>query len=94
LAIIAGTTAGALVLRARALVWAGMAIATGQVVYVFVGLRVADAPPAVFRALATAPALVAHKLGVVARIGRGRGADSWVRTPRQASSPGATRPVS
>jgi 1,2-diacylglycerol 3-beta-glucosyltransferase len=74
--------AAALALRSRRLVAAGALTAAGQAGYVLGGLAVAGAPPAVYRALAHAPALAAHKLGVFARVGTGRGARAWVRTQR------------
>ena len=75
--------AAAALLRRRPAVLAGAATAAGQAVYVLGGLRVAGAPPAVYRALAHAPALVARKLGVFVRIGAGDGATEWVRTERE-----------
>jgi hypothetical protein len=79
----AGVLAGAALRRPR-IVAAGAGISAGQALYVLGGLRVAGAPPSVWRALTSAPRLVAAKLGVVARIGSGRGARSWVRTARPA----------
>lgn len=65
--------------RLRALGWFTV---IGQAVYVLGGLRLADAPPAVFRALAHSPALVARRVAQHALIISGRGTRAWVRTDR------------
>jgi 1,2-diacylglycerol 3-beta-glucosyltransferase len=78
----AATTAAAMALRSRRLACLGIVLSAGQMTYVFGGLRVAGAPPAVYRAIRAAPALLASKLPVLARIGRGRGATTWTRTTR------------
>ena len=78
---------GAALTRRRGRLLAAGATAAGQAAYVLGGLRVAGAPPSVYRALLHSPALVARKLGVFARIGGGRGASEWVRTERQNASP-------
>jgi 1,2-diacylglycerol 3-beta-glucosyltransferase len=70
-------------LRRRAVVAGATLIAAGQAAYVLGGLRVAGAPPAVYRALLRSPALVARKLAVLLRVGSGRGATAWVRTERE-----------
>jgi hypothetical protein len=86
----AGALAGATLLGRRPLALAGVATAAGQAGYVLGGLRVAGAPPAVYRSLAAAPRLAAGKLAVFARIAGGRGARAWVRTTRDGH--GADRP--
>lgn len=55
----------------------------GQVAFVLGGLRVAAAPPAAYRALAAAPALVAMKLSLFARMLLRGGPEKWVRTERR-----------
>lgn len=82
LSLNAATTGIAVALRSRPLVRLGLALSAGQVLYVLGGLRVAGAPPAVYRALRSAPALLASKLPLLARIGQGRGATDWTRTER------------
>ncbi len=54
----------------------------GQVVYVVVGLRTANAPPVVWRALRRAPAFVLRRLGIFASFRSGGAPAGWVRTPR------------
>lgn len=78
----AATTGLAVALRSRRLTRLGLVLSAGQVLYVLGGLRVAGAPPAVYRALRSSPALLANKLPLLARIGRGRGATDWVKTDR------------
>jgi hypothetical protein len=82
LSLNAATTALAVALRSRRLSRLGLTLSAGQVLYVLGGLRVAGAPPSVYRALRSAPALVATKLPLLARIGRGRGTTDWTRTQR------------
>jgi hypothetical protein len=82
LSLNAVTTGLAIALRSRRLTRLGLALSAGQALYVVGGLRVAGAPPAVYRALRSAPALVASKLPLLARIGRGRGTSDWKRTER------------
>ncbi|MBE2317961.1 glycosyltransferase [Solirubrobacter sp. CPCC 204708] len=71
------------VLRSRRLALMAVATTAGQAFYVLAGLRLVDAPPNVFRALLSAPRLVADKLGIFARIARGRGTNQWLRTDRE-----------
>jgi hypothetical protein len=59
-----------------------VALAGAQVVFVAGGMRRVGAPPAAWRGLAHAPALVARKAAIYARIVAGRGPRSWVRTTR------------
>jgi cellulose synthase/poly-beta-1,6-N-acetylglucosamine synthase-like glycosyltransferase len=82
LSLNAATTGLAVALRSRRLTRLGLALSAGQALYVVGGLRVAGAPPAVYRALRSAPELVARKLPLLARIGRGRGTTKWTRTER------------
>lgn len=78
------TLLGALALRRPALIGAASSTIAGQALYVMGGLRVVGAPPTVYRALGDAPALVARKLPLFARIAAGRGATAWKRTVREA----------
>ena len=59
------------------------AVGAGQAVYVLGGLRAAQAPSGVYRALLRSPVLVARKLAVLLEVGEGRGATDWVRTERE-----------
>lgn len=81
--------AGALT-RSRGLLLATVGIAAGQALYVLGGLRLAGAPPEVYRALAAAPRLVASKLPIFASIAGGGGATEWRRTKRE---PVVTQPL-
>jgi hypothetical protein len=54
-----------------------------QAAFVAGGLVVVRAPAAVWRSLALAPALVAWKLALLARLWAGRGPTGWVRTERE-----------
>jgi Glycosyltransferase like family 2 len=54
-----------------------------QLAFVTGGLRLARAPASVWRSLACAPALVAWKLALLARLWAGRGPAAWVRTERE-----------
>jgi hypothetical protein len=74
-------------LRSRPLALAAVGTTAGQAVYVVAGLRVAGAPPSVYRALRSAPSLAASKLAIFSRIARGRGTDEWLRTDREAAVP-------
>ncbi len=82
LSLNAATTGLAIALRSRRLTRLGLALSAGQALYVLGGLRVAGAPPAVYRALRAAPALLLNKLPLLARISRGRGVTDWKRTAR------------
>ena len=55
----------------------------GQAAFVAGGLVLVRAPWSVWRALACAPALVAWKLALLARVWSGRGPAEWVRTTRE-----------
>jgi Glycosyltransferase like family 2 len=72
-------------LRRRSVVACAALVGGGQAAYVLGGLRVAGAPPAVYRALLRAPLLVARKLAVLSQVGAGRGASAWVRTEREST---------
>jgi hypothetical protein len=61
---------------------AAAALAAAQVVFVAGGMRRAGVPRSAWRGLALAPALVAGKAGIYARVLAGRGPRSWVRTER------------
>jgi 1,2-diacylglycerol 3-beta-glucosyltransferase len=56
----------------------------GQTAFVLGGLRLVRAPASVYRALLTAPVLIASKLALYLRLARGRGPSGWVRTEREA----------
>jgi 1,2-diacylglycerol 3-beta-glucosyltransferase len=77
-----GAGVGALALRSRGLVALGALTCAGQVAYVVGGLASVRAPRPVWLALASAPRLVATKLGQAGRIACGRGATKWIRTTR------------
>lgn len=70
--------------RAHAARRIATAALAGQVVFVLAGLRVANAPPSVYRALATAPLLAARNAGLYTRLARGWRPSGWVRTRRAA----------
>ncbi|HSS42499.1 MAG TPA: glycosyltransferase family 2 protein [Solirubrobacterales bacterium] len=65
-------------LRALALLTLG-----GQACFVLGGLRLVRAPASVYRALLSAPLLIANKLALYAQLLRGRGPSGWVRTERE-----------
>jgi 1,2-diacylglycerol 3-beta-glucosyltransferase len=71
---------------ARALTVANL---VGQSAFVVGGLALVRAPAAVWRALARAPALALWKLGLLVRLGIGRGPTRWVRTEREPESDAA-----
>ena len=58
------------------------AAAAAEAAYVLGGLKHADAPASVRRALLRAPALVLGRLPVLVRVASGRGPVDWVRTTR------------
>jgi hypothetical protein len=78
-----GSTLGALLLGRRRLLVLALATLVGQLTFVLAGLRLVRAPASVYRALLTAPVLIATKLAIYGRLLRGRGPDSWVRTERE-----------
>jgi hypothetical protein len=55
----------------------------GQTAFVLGGLRLVRAPASVYRALLTAPVLIASKLALYLRLASGRGPRGWVRTERE-----------
>jgi 1,2-diacylglycerol 3-beta-glucosyltransferase len=61
---------------------AALALAGAQLLFVTAGMRRAGAPRQAWRGLALAPALVARKATIYARIVAGRGPSRWVRTVR------------
>ncbi len=86
--IVAGGSASSVLaltgqVQPRALIpWA--AAGAALVAHVVVGLRAADAPPHMRRALAGAPRLILSEMAVRARTLAGGESDRWVRTPRRA----------
>ena len=72
--------------RDRRLAALATAALGGQAVYVVGGLAAVGAPAAVWRALATAPSLMARKLVQLALVASGRGERDWVRATREPSS--------
>lgn len=81
----AGGVLGGLALRSRRLVALSTATLLAQLAFVLGGLRLVRAPASVYRALAMAPALIAGKIGLYARMASGRGPSSWIRTEREPS---------
>jgi hypothetical protein len=73
-----GALGGRRHLRALALLTLG-----GQACFVLGGLRLVRAPAAVYRALLSAPLLIANKLALYAQLLIGRGPSGWVRTERE-----------
>jgi hypothetical protein len=73
-----GALGGRRRLRALALLTLG-----GQACFVLGGLRLVRAPAAVYRALLSAPLLIANKLALYAQLLIGRGPRGWVRTERE-----------
>jgi hypothetical protein len=82
LAAATAASAGAAVALGPAPRRAAAALAAAQVVFVAGGMRRAGVPRSAWRGLALAPALVAGKAGIYARVLAGRGPRSWVRTER------------
>lgn len=85
--IAAGSSSSALaglLLGRRRLLALSLATLAAQLAFVLGGLRLVRAPAQVYRALLTAPALIATKLAIYGRLLRGRGPTSWVRTEREA----------
>lgn len=83
--IAAGSVGSALAgvsLGSKRLLSLSLATLAGQLVFVLAGLRLVGAPRRVYRALLIAPALIARKLLLYARLLGGRGPKSWVRTAR------------
>lgn len=78
-----GAALGALGRRPRLLALSLLTLG-GQTAFVLGGLRLVRAPASVYRALLTAPVLIAGKLALYLRLARGRGPSGWVRTEREA----------
>ena len=57
-------------------------LAPGQIIYVFGGLSLADAPHTIYKALLFAPALVVWKTALYVRVLLGLDQSGWVRTAR------------
>jgi hypothetical protein len=62
--------------------WAGAANLAGQAGFVAGGMALAHAPPAAWRALASAPVLATWKLLLLSRVWLGGAPSDWVRTSR------------
>jgi GT2 family glycosyltransferase len=77
-----GAAAGALGRRPRLLALSLLTLG-GQTAFVLGGLRLVRAPASVYRALPTAPVLIAGKIALYARLASGRGPRGWVRTERE-----------
>ena len=75
--------------RSRRRLAASLAASAVQVVYVLSGLRMVDAPAAVYRSLLGAPKLVLWKVGLWFRVLRQPDEVAWVRTARNAEAPTA-----
>jgi 1,2-diacylglycerol 3-beta-glucosyltransferase len=76
-----GLLAG-LALRSRRLLGLSLLGTLAQATFVIGGLRLVNAPACVYRALLSAPVLIANKLALYARIVLGKGPSGWVRTER------------
>ena len=63
-------------------VWMSAFILLGQVVYLVAGLRLAQAPKAVYRALLAAPLFMAWKIWLYMRVLLGLDRKGWIRTSR------------
>jgi hypothetical protein len=81
-ATVAVLTATGATMRNPTVTRLGLACAAGQALHVLGGLWLVRAPGAVYRALASAPLLVAWKLLLYARMLAGRVPRSWERTTR------------
>lgn len=77
-----GAVAIGLVVQAPAPRRLGCFVLVGQAAYVIGGLRLVDAPPAVYQALPRAPGLIARRVVQHALILSGRGSRAWARTDR------------
>jgi GT2 family glycosyltransferase len=85
-----GSALAGLLLGSRRLLALSLFTAAAQGTFVLAGLRLVRAPVFVYRALLSAPALVASKIGLYGRLLSGRGPTAWVRTERE---PAQTAPV-
>jgi colanic acid/amylovoran biosynthesis glycosyltransferase len=91
---LASVSAGAIAGSRRLVVLAAGTL-LGQTAYVLLGLRLVRAPGRVYRALLTAPRLMASKLVLYAKLIGGRGPQSWIRTarPSETETPGNDLPT-
>jgi hypothetical protein len=80
-----GSALAGILLGSRRLLALSLFTAISQATFVLAGLRLVRAPAHVYRALLSAPALVASKVGLYGRLLSGRGPTSWVRTAREPS---------
>jgi hypothetical protein len=71
-------------IRERRVVRTATGALAGQIAFVLGGLVLVGAPPSVYRALATAPALAVRNAALLSRRARGRRPRDFVRTPRSA----------
>ena len=67
----------------RRLMWSSSLTAVGLLAYVLAGLRLAQAPASVFRALLAAPGLVVRRVVQYGALARGEGHREWRRTGRE-----------
>jgi cellulose synthase/poly-beta-1,6-N-acetylglucosamine synthase-like glycosyltransferase len=81
-----GAMIAGLLLGSRRLVALSSITLVAHLTFVLAGLRLVGAPRQVYRALLTAPALIATKLALYARLLTGGGPTSWVRTAREDSA--------
>jgi GT2 family glycosyltransferase len=78
-----GSALAGLLLGSRRLLALSVFTTVAQGAFVLGGLRLVRAPAYVYRALLSAPALVASKIGLYGRLASGRGPTAWVRTERE-----------
>lgn len=78
-----GSALAGLLLGSRRLLALSVFTTVAQGAFVLGGLRLVRAPAYVYRALLSAPALVANKIGLYGRLASGRGPTAWVRTERE-----------
>ena len=88
-----GSALAGLLLGSRRLLALSVFTTVAQGAFVLGGLRLVRAPAYVYRALLSAPALVANKIGLYGKLASGRGPTAWVRTEREPapSAPGEVR---
>jgi cellulose synthase/poly-beta-1,6-N-acetylglucosamine synthase-like glycosyltransferase len=63
----------------------GCVLLAGQAVYLFAGLKLAQAPGVIYRRLLFAPVFIVMKVGQILRLIRGNKPDGWVKTVRNQS---------
>jgi hypothetical protein len=78
-----GSALAGLLLGSRRLLALSVFTTLAQGAFVLGGLRLLRAPAYVYRALLSAPALVANKIGLYGKLASGRGPTAWVRTERE-----------